>query len=589
MPASRAGAKLEAGLRAFGLSERVRGAACVDVGAGAGGFTERLLDHGARRVIAVDVGRGQLREALRRDARVEVLEGASWKTLPLDVAPGPFDFFTVDVSFVAARTMLRGLAFRLRPGAEGIVLVKPQFELPDRLVRGGNVTDPALRRRALASVRAKAEPLGFAVVGSVDSPVAGKEGTVEILAHLRFGGRTERLPAPGKRRPRTARDIHRPPSAAPADADLRFFAIVAPGLEEVALAELRALDGAREVRQVAGGVDFSGPPTVGMAANLWSRTATRILVRVGELEARDFATLRRRASALPWERFINQDTPIRTSVAQTRSRLYHTGGIAENLERAIEDRLGRQGQPTGEATRVFARGVSDHWTLSVDTSGERLHRRGWREENAAAPMRETLAAGLLALCAWEPAVPLVDPMCGAGTIPIEACTIALGRAPGLGRGFAFERTPLGRGHAWAELRERAVQGVKDAEMAPIVGSDRSAAAIASARRNAERAGVARQVRFAVGELDALEPPAGNPGLVLVNPPYGRRLGRPAELRALVSKLGQILRARFAGWRAGILLPDPRLASGLRLRSAALCRLDNGGLPVFLARLAVPPA
>src|SRR4051794_28974206 len=201
MSVSRAAGKLEAALSLFDLGRAVRGASAVDVGASTGGFTQTLLAHGAREVLAVDVGHGQLAEPVRGDPRVTSMEGVDWKRLTLSEAAGPFDAFTVDVSFVAARNMLRGLAFRLRPGAEGVVLVKPQFELPDRLVRGGDVTDPALRARALATFQAKAEALGFRLLGSFDSPVAGGSGTVEILAHLRFEGRPASMPQPGERRP----------------------------------------------------------------------------------------------------------------------------------------------------------------------------------------------------------------------------------------------------------------------------------------------------------------------------------------------------------------------------------------------------
>ena len=134
MPVSRAGGKLEAAIARFQLSAAIAGAGAIDVGASTGGFTQALLAHGARSVMAVDVGHGQLHPSLRGDPRVTSLEGVDWKRLSLAVAEGPFDFFTVDVSFVAARNMLRSLAFRLRPGAEGVVLVKPQFELPDRRV-----------------------------------------------------------------------------------------------------------------------------------------------------------------------------------------------------------------------------------------------------------------------------------------------------------------------------------------------------------------------------------------------------------------------------------------------------------------------
>ena len=200
MGVSRARGKLEAALAHFGLAASVRGARAVDVGASTGGFTEALLESGAATVLAVDVGHGQLHPSLRADARVTLLEGVDWKRLPLGQAEGPFDFFTVDVSFVAARNMLRGLAFRLRPGACGVVLIKPQFELADRQVKGGEVRDPNLRRAAIEKVRLRAEALGFAMVAEIDSPVAGGSGSIEILAHLTFAGRPATLPAPGERR-----------------------------------------------------------------------------------------------------------------------------------------------------------------------------------------------------------------------------------------------------------------------------------------------------------------------------------------------------------------------------------------------------
>src|SRR5262249_38857877 len=156
--------KLEAALDRFRLDEKVRGARAVDVGASTGGFTQVLLGRGAARVTAIDIGEGQLHPSLRDDGRAENREGGDFKTAPPTVAPGRYDFFTVDVSFAAARNMLRGLAFRLRDGAEGVVLVKPQFELPDGAVRGGDVSDPQLRARAVEKVREKAESLGFELV-----------------------------------------------------------------------------------------------------------------------------------------------------------------------------------------------------------------------------------------------------------------------------------------------------------------------------------------------------------------------------------------------------------------------------------------
>lgn len=579
----RGGLKLEAAITKFGLGPRIPGARALDVGASTGGFTEALLAHGAARVTAVDVGRGQLHPSLRDDPRVENLEGVHWKTLPLATAPGPYDFFTVDVSFIAARNMLRGIAFRLRPGAEGVVLIKPQFELGDKRVRGGDVSDPNLRRDAVDKVRAKAESLGFTLVEHADSPVAGESGTVEILAHLRFAGRSAKLPQPGESRgarPRTAAA-----AVTADDDDLAMFAVAAPGVEAVLAREIAALPGARDVQAVPGGVDFAGDRDVLYRANLWLRTATRVLVRVGRLEAREFAQLRRRGGTLPWERFLDGKRALAIAASQSRSRLYHTGAIEENVTAAIGDRLKSRhvGDGGDDAQKVLVRGVADVWTFSVDSSGELLHKRGWRQESAHAPLRETLAAAILMLARWEPSTPFYDPMCGAGTLPLEACALAMRIAPGLQRRFAFEQWPTFDDARWQRLRAEAEAARLPSPPAPIAGSDRSAAAIAAALRNAERAGLGAHVRLTHAELDEVSPPPG-PGTVVLNPPYGRRVGDPRALRALYGAIGRALRARFAGWRAALLVSDARLVDAVGVPVAADHPLVNGGLRVRLLEL-----
>jgi putative N6-adenine-specific DNA methylase len=629
--ASRGGLKLEAALRLFALDDQVRGARAVDIGASTGGFTEALLRGGARHVVAVDAGHDQLLPRLRDDARVHSLEGADWKTLALTVAPGPFDFFTVDVSFVAARSMLRGLAFRLRDGAHGVVLVKPQFELPESRLRAeksrnkdqgkdaGAIDDPGLRRAALDKVSEKARRLGFTIVAHADSPVAGGSGTVEVLAHLRFDGRPASMPQPGERRPaRAPATAPAARAAAAAFAPRRWFVISAPGLEEATAREVAALPGAKEVRAVDGGVEFTGPPEVGYRANLALRVATRVLARLGEVRAREFGKLRHGVGALPWEALIAPGVPIKVSTSASRCRLYHTGAIAETVELAIADRLARHGTPAPPAAdagnaeppaaqTVMLRGVDDRFTISIDSSGERLHRRGWRQENAAAPLRETLAAGLLALCEWDPSMALYDPMCGAGTIPIEACAQAMGMAPGLDRHFAFEDWPLHAGAhraAWERMREEALAisaerrrasggAIADAPAGVgmnatntmntmILGTDRNAAAVESARRNATRAGFAAEVRIERRELVDARPFAER-GLVLLNPPYGRRLGNRRTLGLLYREIGFVLRTHFRGWRAGVLVADRSLAEAIRLPVAAAYPLSNGGLRVTLLR------
>ena len=584
MAVSRAGGKLEAALARFDLDAAVRGARAVDVGASTGGFTEALLAHGAASVLAVDVGDGQLHSALRADARVTSLEGVDWRKLPLSEAEGPFDFFTVDVSFVAARNMLRGLAFRLRPGAQGVVLVKPQFELADRQVKKGEVRDPNLRRRALEKVRERAEALGFTLQAEGDSPVAGGEGTIEILTHFVFVGRPATLPALGERRRAAQRPTRQ--RAAPAIDSVRWFAVVAPGLEEAAEREIAALPSISDVRRETGGVEWSASLGEGYRANLWLRLPTRVLARVGTVEAREFGKLRRRAAGLAWSPFIAPGARVAIRTSTSRCRLYHTGAIDETVVRAIGDAVkGARAPGEDEAAdvSVLVRGVEDRFTFSVDAWGERLHRRGARVETGAAPMRETLAAGLLALAGWDPRLPLVDPMCGAGTIVLEAAMQALERAPGIDRTFALERWPRFPREEAAALLAEARARVRAAPPAPIVGSDHDAAALEAARHNVARVAPAGAIALDQRDVAEARPPGATPGLVIANPPYGRRLGDPRSAVRAYRELGRVLRAHFRGWRFAVVVPRTLhdAAGALRLDAEARHRLSNGGLPIEL--------
>jgi len=584
MAVSRAGGKLEAALARFGLDAAVRGARAVDVGASTGGFTEALLAHGAASVLAVDVGHGQLHPSLRADSRVTSLEGVDWRKLPLNEAEGPFDFFTVDVSFVAARNMLRALAFRLRPGAQGVVLVKPQFELADRQVTEGEVRDPNLRRRALEKVRVRAEALGFALHAEADSPVAGGEGTIEILTHFAFAGRPATLPAPGERRRETKGPA--PRRAASSLASVRWFAVVAPGLEEAAAREIEALPAVSDLARETGGVEWSAPLAEGYRANLWLRLATRVLARVGTVEAREFGKLRRRAAGLAWSPFIAPGARVAIRASTSRCRLYHTGAIDETIGQAIGDAVkGARAAAKGEEAdaSVLVRGVEDRFTLSVDASGERLHRRGARVETGAAPMRETLAAGLLALAGWDARTPLCDPMCGAGTIVLEAAMQSLERAPGIDRRFALEQWPQFPREEAAALLAEARARVQAAPPAPIIGSDRDADALEAARHNAARAGLAGAITLDQRDVAEVRPPGPTPGLVIANPPYGRRLGDPRGAVRAYRELGRVLRAHFRGWRFAIVVPRALhdAAGALRLDFDARHALGNGGLPIEL--------
>lgn len=380
---------------------------------------------------------------------------------------------------------------------------------------------------------------------------------------------------------------------------MRLFAVAAPGLEAVVAQEAAALPGAAEVREVPGGVELAGDETLLYRANLQLRCATRILLRVAEFTARDFAALKRGLAAVPWTRYAAPATPVLARATAHRSRLYHTGAIVDRVLETLGERgLGpAPDQPAsaeaadGDAALgagvlgVFLRAESDRFTVSIDTSGELLHRRGWRTEGGEAPLRETLAAALLQLADWNGQSPLCDPTCGSGTIAIEAALLACGRAPGIGRTFAFQTWPSYREARFLALCQTLVAAERRPPPGWIFARDISPAAVEVSRRNAERAGVADIVHFACADVSASQLPARErcpPGLVLCNPPYGKRIGE-GDLRRLYRAIGRFSRSA-PGWRLGLLCPSTGSGPGLAQaaeRHVTAHRLMNGGLRVAL--------
>ncbi|GMV40513.1 MAG: RNA methyltransferase [Myxococcales bacterium] len=356
---------------------------------------------------------------------------------------------------------------------------------------------------------------------------------------------------------------------------LHLFAVTIPGLEPLTAAELRAL-GASGVAATGGGVTFSGSPELLWRANLELRTATRILLRVGAIDASSLDALRRNAATVPWGRLLGPVGDLRVAATCHASRIYHTGAAAQRVEAAIREATAAM--PGAPPVTVVARIHKDRCTLSVDSSGEPLHRRGWRQETAKAPLRETLAAALLAFAGWSGDTPLVDPLCGSGTIAIEAALLAMRRPPGAGRSFAFMSWPGFDAARWEALRGESLGRALDAPPVPIQASDRDAGAVEATRRNAERAGVAAHLRIDVRAVSAVEPSAPG-GLVACNPPYGGRMGGP-DLRNLYAALGNLLRGPLRGYGLALLTTDRTLATatGLRLASESP-PLAHGGLRV----------
>jgi putative N6-adenine-specific DNA methylase len=370
---------------------------------------------------------------------------------------------------------------------------------------------------------------------------------------------------------------------------MELFAMTAPGIEGILAAELARL-GVRPGASAVGGVAFSGSISDLHRVNLWSRVANRVVVRVDEFHASSFYELERRAKKVDWGRFVESGTKVRFRVTCRKSRLYHSGAVAQRLATAIEKAVGASSvSPSADeeeddaSSQLFiVRIANDVCTISADSSGELLYRRGYRQQVAKAPLRETLAAAMLYGSKWDCVSPLVDPMCGSGTIAIEAAMMARKSAPGVARRFAFERWPDHDASAWTGLIEEARNLSLPRSPAPILASDRDAGAIAATIGNASRAGVTGDIEVSERSLSAVEFPPP-PGWIVSNPPYGARVGESDSLRNLYAQLGNILRDRARGYLLALLSADRALEGQLRLDLAEVFRTSNGGIPVRLVK------
>lgn len=363
------------------------------------------------------------------------------------------------------------------------------------------------------------------------------------------------------------------------DAEFEIFLSALPGLEPVLCEEVRG-KGFKRPKIVPGGVVTRGGWPEVWRANLWIRGAGRVLARIDSFRAVHMAQLDERARRVPWDAVLRRDVPVRVEASCAGSRLYHSGAVAQRVETAIRETLGAPIAEEAEIT-VMVRVEQDLCTISVDSSGEALHKRGYKPAVNAAPLRETMAALFLRQCGFDGQEPVLDPMCGSGTFVIEAAEIAARLNPGRQRGFAFEKLASFDAEAWARMRAVRSERVPTAR---FHGSDRDAGAVAMSRANAERAGVAAYTEFRQATISEIAPPEGKPGLVIVNPPYGTRLGDKGALLPLYRALGQVLLARFGGWRVGLVTSEAHLAraTGLPFLPPGP-PVPHGGLRVTLYR------
>jgi len=366
--------------------------------------------------------------------------------------------------------------------------------------------------------------------------------------------------------------------------EFQIFLVAPPGLEPILADEARE-KGFRNVEPVPGGVNVTGGWPEVWRANLALRGAARVLVRIAEFRAMHLAQLDKRSRKVDWAEVLRLDVPVKVETTCRQSKIYHAKAATQRVETAIREGLGAE--ISAEAALVVKVRIEDDLvTVSLDTSGEALHRRGHKQAVGKAPMRENLAALFLRQMGFDGTQTVVDPMCGSGTFPIEAAEIAAGLLPGRTRDFAFESLASFDATRWAAMKAVPPKAPKT----PVVrfyGSDRDQGAVGMAQKNAERAGVADWCQFERKPISDLTPPDGPAGIVMINPPWGARIGERKLLFALYGAMGKTLSERFKGWDIGLVAPDAGLvkATGLGLEPVG-APADMGGTKVTLYRTRV---
>jgi putative N6-adenine-specific DNA methylase len=365
-----------------------------------------------------------------------------------------------------------------------------------------------------------------------------------------------------------------------------YFATVARGLETIAAQELESL-GAQEVRPEFTGVHFVGDKALLYRVNLWARTIFRVLVPIREFYCSNSDLLYREVQKISWDDYLQPHNTLAVDCTGGNEKLNHTHFTALQVKNAIVDQQRRRwGQRSSVDTEnpdvlINAHIHQDRCILSLDSSGTSLHRRGYRSAMGLAPLKETLAAALLDMAEWDARLPFLDPLCGSGTLPLEAGLKALNIAPGLFRQkFGFVSWLDFDEHLWQELRESAKNTQKSDLKALISGSDRDPDVIDQAYTNASRCGIEDKITFTQTELSQIEAPT-DCGVIICNPPYGERLGDARELGDLYKMLGDVFKQRFQGWTAFILTGNKELAKKVGLKASRRIPVYNGSLPCTL--------
>jgi putative N6-adenine-specific DNA methylase len=365
----------------------------------------------------------------------------------------------------------------------------------------------------------------------------------------------------------------------------KIFLVVPPGIEQVAKAEVEHVFPKIRLLPSPDGLEYECDLETIYKLNLFLRIPNRILIRFAEFEATSFQDLFTKSVRLPWKQFIKKDVSVKIRTTCHKSKLYHSDAVTQRIHQSIESHLakkvplikGDSEEVFGKQQLIIVRLFRDKVTISIDSSGNPLYMRGYREIVSKAPIRENLATSLLLASNWNPEYPLIDPFCGSGTIPIEAALIAKNQPPGLYRDFAFENWAEFNQTSWQEIRRESIQNLTS-NTTRIQGSDRDKGAVESAAKNADKAGVNQLVEWKNQSISDMKP-YEQPGWIITNPPYGLRTSSNKDIRNLYAQFGNVLRQDFKGWHVVFLCNNVKLANQTKLKTKSLLSFTNGGINV----------
>lgn len=353
------------------------------------------------------------------------------------------------------------------------------------------------------------------------------------------------------------------------------------GLESVVAAEITKL-GYDRIKVETGKVTFRAGALGICRSNLWLRVADRVRLKVGEFQAETFDDLFEQTKALPWENFLTVDACFPVDGKSIKSKLFSVSDCQAIVKKAIVERIKQKYQvqwfkEDGPRFPVEVALLNNIATLTIDTSGAGLHKRGYRDLASAAPLKETLAAALISLSKWQPDIPLIDPFCGSGTIVLEAAMQGLNIAPGLKREFVAEKWPFLSGELWQLGREEALDLACPARALEIIGTDVDPKAVQLARHHAQAAGVATGVHFQAQPFASLST-RKKYGKIICNPPYGERMGEKKQVEALYREMGQVL-AKLGTWSYYVITSHPEFEHLFGQRASKKRKLYNGDIKV----------